>query len=71
MGMSGSTCSLITVNTLTAATLKEVVSVIVPVYKHTWQGCCVMIQLQLANCYICCYVQQLAAQVRPQMFHIH
>ena len=49
---------------------------IVPVYKHTWQGCYVMIQLQLANrlpaaTYAATYVQQLAVQARPQMFHIH
>ena len=58
---------------------------IVPVYMHNWQGCCVMIQpiqLQWTNRYlllvlctaidtnIVSMVQQLAAQVRPQMFHI-
>ena len=58
---------------------------IVPVYVHNWQGCCVMIQpiqLQWTNRYlllvlctaidtnIVSMVQQLAAQVRPQMFHI-
>ena len=53
-----------------------IVSMIVPVYKHTWQGWCTCVkiqprQLQLANRLpAACYVQQLAAQARPQMFHI-
>ena len=53
-----------------------IVSMIVPVDKHTWQGWCTCVkiqprQLQLANRLpAACYVQQLAAQARPQMFHI-
>ena len=50
-----------------------IASMTVLVYKHTWQGCCVMriqpIQLQLANRLpAACYVQQLAAQARPKCF---
>ena len=61
-------------------TLYMIVStcMIVPVYMHNWQGCCVMIQpiqLQWTNMHMpaasAIYVQQLAAQARPQMFHIH
>ena len=61
MGTSGSTCTQITANAIATDDNPtcmpyegrlRLVSMIVPVYKHTWQGCCLMIQpiqLQLAN----------------------
>ena len=46
---------------------------IVPVYMHNWQGCCVMIQpiqLQWTNRCLLLVLCTAAAQARPQMFHI-